>query len=477
MPNLKITPSSALLTAGQAVTFKATDDANQAVNVAWSLAPEQPGRLVTGAPAPGGQAPAAPAPAPQVQGSSSATYIAPSIVQSAQTVAVTGTSATDTASVSISLTPDAISIIPAAVCLHVGQEQQFVAVVASGSDDAAKVTWILTPKVGDLDDKGLYKPPVVIPDDGTLTVTAACTKLGKQASARVTLTPEPWRGFGPILLAGYLFLVFCVVYLMIDLWPSEIPSIDTLKANVAQAQSNLDKSKLALQTALAASGPGNSGTANPPKAGAPARPPDTSTDTTTEQARQKASKALFDQMTADNEKAQKELDDATKKLMEGTSTTVQTDTKVMGRVNREFDLLCLVLLAGALGSFLHMAQSFSAFAGNRTLKSSWVWWYCFLPFVGAGLALIFYAALRGGLITVAASSGVKTSDLNPYGLVVAAALAGMFSEAATTKLGEVFDTVFQTSKGDQNKDPLKPDSQSSSQAPKASGAAGGALAK
>ena len=40
MPNLKIIPASALLTAGQAATFQATDGANQPVNVTWSLTPQ-----------------------------------------------------------------------------------------------------------------------------------------------------------------------------------------------------------------------------------------------------------------------------------------------------------------------------------------------------------------------------------------------------------------------------------------------------
>jgi hypothetical protein len=290
-------------------------------------------------------------------------------------------------------------------------------------------------------------------------------------SAKVTLTPEPWRGLGTVLLASYLFVVFCVVYLVIALWPSEIPNIDLLKANQAQAQANLDKSKLALKTELGPSSP------NPPPPGGSTAKPGSTATAATDAARQEASNSLLNQLKTEVDNAQGALDDATDKLKEATSPTV--DTRMVRRINREIDLLCLVLLAGALGSFLHMAQSFSAFAGNRTLKSSWVWWYSFLPFVGAGLALVFYAALRGGLITMASSSTLKASDLNPYGLVAAAALAGMFSEAATTKLGEVFDTLFQTSKGEQHKDPLKPDSQNSSQPakPSAAGSGGSTTAK
>jgi len=354
------------------------------------------------------------------------------------------------------------------VNLHARQKQKFVAIVASGLGDAEPVTWILTPEVGTLDDEGSYTAPNEIPDDGTLTVTAASKLLGKQVSAKVTLVPEPWRGLGPVLLAGYLFVVFSVVYLMIALWPSEIPNIEALKTNQAQAQANLDKTKLALKTEL------GTNNATQSSSGGAVATPASKPPATEATARQQASEALFNQLNADIRDAKLELDDATGSLKKATSPTV--NTRLATQFNREIDLLCLILLAGALGSFLHMAQSFTAFAGNRTLKSSWVWWYCFLPFVGGGLALVFYAALRGGLITVASSSAVKTSDLNPYGLVAAAALAGMFSEAATTKLGEVFQTVFQTSKAEQKKDPLKPDSPSNDQSAKPTGATSGASA-
>jgi len=455
MANLNITPSSALLIAGQALTLQATDDSSKPVSVIWTLTPPL-GSLVT-VPPTGGNPTAAP----------SATYIAPSIVQTSQTVAITATSSIDTASVTLALTPNAISIVPATVCLHAGQPQQFEAIAPTGYE----VTWTFSPQVGTMTG-AVYTAPDPIPDDGTLTVTATSKQLGIHADAKVTLTPEPWRGLGPVLLAAYLFLVFSVVYLMIELWPGEIPNIDLLKADQATAQSNLDKSTLALQNALATvSGSTNSNPTNNGGAAA-SKTAGASPDTTPAgSARQQASDALLRKLTADNTQAQQALDVANGKLTQATSATV--DTRIRMHFNREIDLLCLVLLAGALGSFLHMAQSFSAFAGNRTLKSSWVWWYAFLPFVGAGLAMVLYAALRGGLITVATSSGVKATDLNPYGLVAAAALAGMFSEAATTKLGEVFDTLFQTSKGEQNKDPLKPDSQSSQPAAKP-GATGGA---
>ena len=71
------------------------------------------------------------------------------------------------------------------------------------------------------------------------------------------------------------------------------------------------------------------------------------------------------------------------------SVTVLCGTRSMPR---EVDLLVLVLLFGALGSFVHVAKSFASFAGNRALVASWLWWYLLQPVAGMALALLFYPA-------------------------------------------------------------------------------------
>ncbi|HVT60466.1 MAG TPA: hypothetical protein VHR45_18985 [Thermoanaerobaculia bacterium] len=114
-------------------------------------------------------------------------------------------------------------------------------------------------------------------------------------------------------------------------------------------------------------------------------------------------------------------------------------------VGREIDLLWLVLITGALGSFAYGARSFVDFVGNRALRASWSAWYLMYPFIGAALALIFYLAVRGGFLT--AGSG---QDVNVYGLTAVSGLVGMFSKQATTKLSELFATLFKTDKEDQN---------------------------
>jgi hypothetical protein len=109
----------------------------------------------------------------------------------------------------------------------------------------------------------------------------------------------------------------------------------------------------------------------------------------------------------------------------------------------ESALLLIVVLAGALGAFLHVATSFSDYVGNRRLMRSWTWFYVLRPLVGAALAVIFYFAILGGLFT---SQG--TSALNPYGIAALSALVGLFSKQATNKLQQIFDTAFAVGKGE-----------------------------
>ena len=116
---------------------------------------------------------------------------------------------------------------------------------------------------------------------------------------------------------------------------------------------------------------------------------------------------------------------------------------------RDFDLtadttlLLLVVLVSGIGSYVHVTVSFSDFAGNRQLVTSWVWWYVLRVFVGSSLAVVFYFALRGGFF----SSASDSSQVNVYGIAALAGLVGLFSKQATDKLREIFDTAFRTQEG------------------------------
>lgn len=109
----------------------------------------------------------------------------------------------------------------------------------------------------------------------------------------------------------------------------------------------------------------------------------------------------------------------------------------------EAALLALVVLASALGSYVHAAVSFTDYVGNRLLARSWVWWYLLRVLVGSSLALLFYFVIRGGFL----SAGTNSSDINPYGIAAISGLVGLFSKQATDKLSEVFDTAFSVEKG------------------------------
>ncbi len=106
-------------------------------------------------------------------------------------------------------------------------------------------------------------------------------------------------------------------------------------------------------------------------------------------------------------------------------------------------LILLVVVASAVGSYVHVGTSFGDYVGNRRLAVSWTWWYLLRVPIGVTLALLFYFAIRGGLF------GADTPDsvINPYGIAALAGLVGLFSKQATDKLREVFDTLFRVGPG------------------------------
>jgi hypothetical protein len=464
--NLKITPQTVLLTSGQAVTFQATDAGGQPVAVSWSLNPPigTPVAPVSANAAP--QAVVSPVP--------SVTYVAPPLVAAAQMIALIASTANDSGSATIALTPDAIAIVPAKVELKADQSQQFVAIVAAapGSEGVPteKITWILSPPLGSLDQTGLYQAPHEIADSTTLNVIATGATLGKQAVATVNLASPPWQGIGVNVLGAYLLAVFLLVFLMVGLWPPALPSPDTAKANRIEAERTLDEKTAALENAEIAVAAAQADAAKLQGVSSKQAPPTGTAGTKTDEstpaleaakAKLEAAKYILQRAQASREFCVGDLEK--KRGIEETVNDPNVRTKLARHINRELDLLWLVLLGGALGSFLHTAQSYSDYVGNGKLKSNWAWWYAFRPFIGAGLALVFYAAVRGGFMAIATGTNVKASELNPFGVVSVAALVGMFSKAATTKLGEVFDTVFRSDKTD-DKDALDSPSQTSNQA-------------
>lgn len=101
--------------------------------------------------------------------------------------------------------------------------------------------------------------------------------------------------------------------------------------------------------------------------------------------------------------------------------------------------LLVVALSAALGSFVQIATSFTAFLGNRNFMRSWIWWYVLRVPIGVALALLFYFAVRGGFFT-----SVSSTDINPFGIAALGGLVGMFSKQASNKLQDVFTELFKS---------------------------------
>lgn len=119
-------------------------------------------------------------------------------------------------------------------------------------------------------------------------------------------------------------------------------------------------------------------------------------------------------------------------------------------------LLVMVMVAGALGSFVHVAKSFGDFVGNDRFMASWIWWYLLKPCIGMALALMLYLLVRAVLVAV--SAGGDPASVNLYGLMAMAALVGLASKQGTDKFAEVLDALLRTRRGGgdaRRKDPLE----------------------
>jgi hypothetical protein len=107
-------------------------------------------------------------------------------------------------------------------------------------------------------------------------------------------------------------------------------------------------------------------------------------------------------------------------------------------LTKQTALIVLVLVMGALGGFVHAATSFASYAGNRTLKVSWMWWYALRLLIGAALALGFYFVISGGLFSLQGSA----EQVNSYGTGAFAFLVGLFSKQAIDKLEQILEVAF-----------------------------------
>ncbi len=101
-------------------------------------------------------------------------------------------------------------------------------------------------------------------------------------------------------------------------------------------------------------------------------------------------------------------------------------------------LLRLVLALGVIGSSLRGVGELFNDVGNRRFDAAWSLSYLMRPLEGAGMALVIYLAVRGGMHLLSTDQAPK----NALGYLFVAALAGMFSHRAVDGLRNRFDRFF-----------------------------------
>jgi len=124
-------------------------------------------------------------------------------------------------------------------------------------------------------------------------------------------------------------------------------------------------------------------------------------------------------------------------------------------IDQDERLFWTAVTFGAIGSYIHVAASFSDYVGNRRLVTSWIWWFVLRTPIGIALAVVFYVAIRAGFLTGNAGDD-STEVVNPFGVAAMSAMAGMFSKQAADKLNEVFTTLFKTATDEQRGDKMAP---------------------
>ncbi len=104
----------------------------------------------------------------------------------------------------------------------------------------------------------------------------------------------------------------------------------------------------------------------------------------------------------------------------------------------DLTFLLIALLAGVLGGSAGGLSSLMDFRGERRLFRSWTLWYFSQPLVAGMIAIIFYIVVRAGFF----STDTYPQSVNVFGIAAFSALVGLFTDDATTKLSEVFKTMF-----------------------------------
>ncbi len=401
-----------------------------------------------------------------------------------------------------------LAVSPKSILLRAHQSQAFE---VSGIDPTETVKWSIEPKAGEIDeDKGVYKAPPRFWIGKRITVTATCgTRVGHAQVELSAVVFWTWiLGLYWVLLAGGLFAI------IIGLWadmcpvckPPDLvisPPIVTLTAGRQQqftanrpvswanpigptglyaAPASIQTDQVLTVTAMSTEDAGASSSAlialspgvgisihpqsvvleaggtldfSPVFSGLPAEGPPPEVEWLPPAAGKISPQGKY-------EAPPEELVRRPNTVQIVARTTVQPPQTAAANVTvvppgyeecagKEWGLLLLIALLGAVGGLIHGASSFAVFTGNRQLRVSWIWWYALKPILGALVALVFYLVYRAGF--GGNDVGLSTADCMKVGAL--AGLVGLFSEPATLKLKEIFDTVF-TVKRDPRGDHAQP---------------------
>ena len=102
-------------------------------------------------------------------------------------------------------------------------------------------------------------------------------------------------------------------------------------------------------------------------------------------------------------------------------------------MRNEVHLALVVLVMGFLGGTTNDFWWLSYRSAMGEMKARQFITYLGHPWISAGVALIFYGVLRGGLI----SGPGGTKEVNSYGIAGVSGVVGLFANSVITKLGAV----------------------------------------
>jgi hypothetical protein len=106
--------------------------------------------------------------------------------------------------------------------------------------------------------------------------------------------------------------------------------------------------------------------------------------------------------------------------------------------NPEIRLVLFSTLFGIIGASIHGLGSLTAWITTNKLQAGWGLWYLTRPPIGAGLAIITYIIIRAGFI----SGSGGPAAISDFGVAGISALVGLMTDEMTSKLRDVFDTLF-----------------------------------